>query len=250
MKSFPAYVSWEGGMQHDNFVSLPAPVKCQSCSIAVEGLFLGHVPDEPVCLGFLEISSPFDCTKTIWIGIEMALNSIYSTGFYLRSLTRENVVHRVIQAEYEKRKSHLPALIEKEFAENGYDVPYVRQVDDVTSLVVPKNTVCRLFFNNMVDIRHVSSEKEHEYDLSNAKYWLKLVHQPAFGIRVQVNNATGESRIVKYTKNIDEVDIQFPTLAFTSFETKQIDKLRVQVVDPAGRVVQTSGDCFLQINTL
>ena len=69
MKSFPAYVSWEGGMQHDNFVSLPAPVKCQSCSIAVEGLFLGHVPDEPVCLVFLEISSPFNRTNTIWIGI-------------------------------------------------------------------------------------------------------------------------------------------------------------------------------------
>ena len=156
-------------------------------------------------------------------------------------------MHRVIQADFEKRKSHLPASIEKEFAENGYDVPYVRQVDDVTSLVVPKNTICRLFFNNMID---VSSEKEHVYALSNAKYWLKLVHQPAFGIRVQVNNANGESQIVKYTKNIDEVDVQFPTLAFTSFETKQIDKLRVQVVDPAGRVVQTSGDCFLQINAL
>ena len=235
-------------MQHDNFVSLPAPVKSQECSIAVEGLLLGHVPDEPVYLGFLEVSSPFDRTKTVWIGIEMELNSMYSTGFYLRLLTRESVVGRVLQAEFERRKTHLLASIEKEFVENGYDVPYVRQVDDMTSLVVPKNTSCRLFFNNMIDIRAVSSEKENIYNLSNAKYWLKLVHQPAFGIRVQVNNANGESKIVKYTKNIDEVDIQFPTLAFTSFETKEIHKIRVQVVDPAGRVVQTSGDCFLQIN--
>ena len=235
-------------MQHDNFISLPAPVKCQDCSIAVEGLFLGHVPDEPVYLGFLEVSSPFDCTKTLWIGIEMALNSMYSSGFYLRLLTRENVVRRVIDDEFEKRKTHLLTSIEKEFVENGYEVPYVRQVDDVTSLVVPKNTSCRLFFNNMIDIRTVSSEKEHIYDLSNAKYWVKLVHQPAFGIRVQLNNTNGESKVVKYTKNIDEVDIQFPTLAFASFETKEISRLRVQVVDPTGRVVQTSGDCFLQIN--
>ena len=248
MKSFPVYVSWESGMQHDNFISLPAPVKCQDCSIAVEGLFLGHVPDEPVYLGFLEVSSPFDCTKTLWIGIEMALNSMYSSGFYLRLLTRENVVRRVIDDEFEKRKTHLLTSIEKEFVENGYEVPYVRQVDDVTSLVVPKNTSCRLFFNNMIDIRTVSSEKEHIYDLSNAKYWVKLVHQPAFGIRVQLNNTNGESKVVKYTKNIDEVDIQFPTLAFASFETKEISRLRVQVVDPTGRVVQTSGDCFLQIN--
>ena len=238
-------------MQHDNIVSLPAPVKCQECSIAVEGLLLGHVPDEPVYLGFLEIASPFDRTfDRLWIDIEMELNSLYSIGFYLRLLSRENVVRRVIQDEFEKRKTHLLASIEKEFVENGYDVPDVRQVDDVTSLVVPKNTSCRLFFNKMIHIRPVSSEKEHIYDLSNAKYWVKLVHQPAFGIGVQANNANGESKIVNYTKNIDEVDIQFPTLGFTSFETKEIEKVRFQVVNPTGRVVQTSGDCFLQINAL
>ena len=163
----------------------------------------------------------------------MEQNSIYSTGFYLRLLTRENVVRRVIPAEFERRKTQLLASIEKEFVENGYDVPYVRQVDDLTSLFVPKNISCRLFFKNMIDICHVSS---------NAKYWLKLVHQPAFGIRVQVNNANGESKIVKYAKKIDEVDIQFPTSAFTSFETKEIDKIRVQVVDPGGLLIQTSGD--------
>ena len=235
-------------MQHDNFVSLPSPVKCQEFSVAVEGLFLGHMPDEPVYLGFLELSTPFG--QTLWIGIEMELNSMYSTGFYLRLLTRENVEHRVIQSEFERRKTSLLAAIEKEFAEKGYEVPYVRQVGDVTSLVVPKNTSCRLFFNNMIDIRHGSSEKEHVYDLSNAKHWLKLIYQPAFGLRVQVNNANGESKVVKYTKNIDEVDIHFHTLSFTSFDTKDVDKLRVQVVDPTGRVVQTFGDCFLQIKTL
>ena len=91
------------------------------------------MPDEPVNLGFLEIASPFDRTKTLWIGIEMALNSLYSTGFYLRLLTREYVVGRVIQDEFERRKTHLLASIEKEFVENGYDVPYVRQVGDVKS---------------------------------------------------------------------------------------------------------------------
>ena len=206
-------------MQHDNFVSLPSPVKCQEFSVAVEGLFLGHMPDEPVYLGFLELSSPFDRTKTLWIGIEMELNSMYSTGFYLRLLTRENVEHRVIQSEFERRKTSLLAAIEKEFAEKGYEVPYVRQVGDVTSLVVPKNTSCRLFFNNMIDIRHGSSEKEHVYDLSNAKHWLKLIYQPAFGLRVQVNNANGESKVVKYTKNIDEVDINFHALRVSTQRT-------------------------------
>ena len=208
------------------------------------------MPDEPVYLGFLELSSPFDRTKTLWIGIEMELNSMFSTGFYLRLLTREDVVSRVIQTEFERRKTHLLAAIEKEFVEKAYEVPYVRQVGDMTSLVVPRNSSCRLFFNNMIDIRHGSSEKEHVYDLSNAKHWLKLIYQPAFGLRLQVNNAKGESKIVKYTKNIDEVDIHFHTLSFTSFDTKDVDKLRVQVVDPTGRVVQTFGDCFLQIKTL
>ena len=236
-------------MQHDNFVSLPSPVKCQEFSVAVEGLFLGHMPDEPVYLGFLELSNPFDSTKPLWIGIEMELNSMYSTGFYLRLLTREDVVRRVIQSEFENRKTHLLSSIEKEFVEKGYEVPYVRQVGDMTSLVVPKNTSCRFFFNNMIDIRHDSNEKESVYDLSNAKHWLKLIYQPAFGLRVQVNNAKGESKVVKYTKNIDEVDIHFHTLSFTSFDTKEITKIRVQVVDPTGRVVQTYGDCFLQIKT-
>ena len=235
-------------MQHDNFVSLPSPVKCQEFSVAVEGLFLGHMPDEPVYLGFLELSTPFG--QILWIGIEMELNSMYSTGFYLRLLTREDVVSRVIQTEFERRKTHLLAAIEKEFVEKAYEVPNVRQVGDMTSLVVPRNISCRLFFNNMIDIRHGSSEKEHVYDLSNAKHWLKLIYQPAFGLRLQVNNAKGESKIVKYTKNIDEVDIHFHTLSFASFDTKEIDKIRVQVVDPTGRVVQTFGDCFLQIKTL
>ena len=97
MKSFPTYVSWEGGMQHDNFVSLPERIKCENCSIAVESFFLGHVPDEPVHLGYLEIANPFSPANKLWIGIQMELNSLYSTGFYLRLLTRENVVQRVIQ---------------------------------------------------------------------------------------------------------------------------------------------------------
>ena len=237
-------------MQHDNFVSLQSPIKCQEFSVAVESLFLGHVPDEPVYLGFLEFSNPFDQEKKHWIGIEMELNSMYSTGFYLRLLTRENVVKRVIQAEFERRKIRLISSIEKEFVDKCYEVPYVRQVGDMTSLVVPKDTSCRLFFNNMIDIHHVSSAKEGIYNLSNAKYWVKLVYQPVFGIRVQVNDVNGESKVVKYTKNIDESDYPFQSLGYTTFETKEIDKLRVQVVDPTGRVVQTFGDCFLHLKTV
>ena len=251
MKSFPTHVTWEGGMQHDNFVAMPEPLKCKEFTVAVESYSLSIVPDEHVYLGYMEIVNPFDVTsKKIKINIEMSQTTLYSTGHYLQTiLKRDNVVYNLVSNEAKQRKLQTYETIEKEFVERGFEVPHVQQVGDMTSLVVPKNKYCRLFFNNMIDIKHFSSDTEHVYNLSDAKYWLKLLYQPIFGLRLQLNNSSGESRVVKYTKNIDGEDHHVNSLAFATFNTTEVNKFRIQVVDPTGNVLQTIGDCFLQINT-
>ena len=252
MKSFPTHVTWEGGMQHDNFVAFPEPLKCQEFSVAVESYSLSIVPDEHVYLGFMEIVNPFELTtnKKIKIHIEMSQTTLYSTSHYLQStLEHEHVVYNIVRHEAEKRNLQTYETIEKEFAQKAFEIPHVRQVGDMLSLVVPKNKYCRLFFNNMIDIKHFSVDKEAVYNLSNAKHWLKLLYQPIFGLKLQVNNSSGESRVVKYTKNTDGDEHQINNLAFTTFNTKEVNKIRIQVVDPTGNVLQTIGDCFLQIKS-
>ena len=246
MKSFPTHIAWEGGMQHNNFVSLQEPYKSNELYVAVESYSLSIVPDEHVYLGYMEIVTPFELTnKKIKINIEMSQTTLYSTGHYLQStLTKDSVIHNLIINELSRKKTLSYASLEQEFIQKNFEVPHIRQVGDMTCLVVPKNKYCRLFFNNMIDIKHFSTDNENVYNLSDAKHWLKLLYQPIFGLRLQVNNSSGEARVVKYTKNIDGLDHQVSNLAFTSFETKEVNKLRIQVVDPTGNVLQTIGDCF------
>ena len=250
MKSFPAHVTWEGGMQHDNFISLPEPLKCNEVSIAVLNYSLSILPDDPVNLGFMEIVNPFDLTgkKKVKINMEMSHSMLYSTGYYLQTmLSLKNIVYSLVHPEALKRKNQSYDEIEKEFFDKGFEVPHVRVVDNMTSLVVPKNKNCRLFFNNMIDLKHFSSDTEHVYNLAKEMHWAKIVSQPIFGLKLQVNNSLGESHIVKYTKYFDGEDHQVPHLSFTTFNTKEINKIRVQVVDPTGNLLQTIGDCFQEI---
>ena len=135
-------------MQHDNFISLPEPLKCNEVSIAVLNYSLSILPDDPVNLGFMEIVNPFDLTgkKKVKINMEMSHSMLYSTGYYLQTmLSLKNVVYSLVHPEALKRKNQSYDEIEKEFFDKGFEVPHVRVVDNMTSLVVPKNKNCRLF---------------------------------------------------------------------------------------------------------
>ena len=253
MKSFSTHVSWEGGMLHDNFITLPTPVLCNQCDIAVDSFSLGIVPDEPVYLGYLSMDDPFATNSKITIKVQMSNGFLYTSFHYLQQLSKDHVINEVLLQEYAKRKGALDGAtfesIAKEFTESKKELPHIKFDGHTTSLEVPKNTNCELFFTNKIDIKHKATLEEKTYPLSDAKYWLPLVSEPFFGLKLQLNNNNGESKIIKYTRRIDENQHDVNNLVYTSFQTREIRKIRIQVVDPIGEVLQTIGNCVLTFKT-
>ena len=85
-----------------------------------------------------------------------------------------------------------------------------------------------------------------EYLFYNSQHLFKFI-TPVLGLKIQLNDSAGESKIVKYITDGDNQESNL--LTFTSFETKNINKISVQVVDSIGNVLQTIGNCFLWVKS-
>ena len=256
MKSFPTFVTWEGGKQHENFVSLPNPVlRCNQFKVGVESYSMSRMPDEPIYLGYMKFNNPFDWASQLTMKIELSQSSVYTAGNYLENiLSFGKIMDFVVNAEMERKKKLDVSIedcsfetVQKEFWSLEKSVPYIEQAVEMTKLVVPKNTYCELYFNNMIDIKHFPMDKVKEYLFYNSQHWFKFITTPVLGLKIQLNDSAGESKIVKYITDGDNQESNF--LTFTSFETKNINKISVQVVDSIGNVLQTIGNCFLWIKS-
>ena len=200
MKSFPTHVTWEGG-NHENFISLPQSILCNQFKVAVESYSMSVMPDEPICLGYMKFNNPFDWSSQLTIKIELSHTNVYTAGTHLeKNLSFGKVMECVVNAEMERKKKlnvedYSRVKIEQEFLKLGKNVPFIEQGDEITKLVVPENTFCQLFFNNMIDIKHLPVDKAKDYNFYNSQHWFKFITTPVFGLKVQLNDSNGNHKL-------------------------------------------------------
>ena len=86
----------------------------------------------------------------------MSNGFLYTSFHYLQQLSKDHVINEVLHQEYAKRKGAPDGAtfesIAKEFTESNKELPHIKFDGHTTSLEVPKNTNCELFFTNKIDI--------------------------------------------------------------------------------------------------
>ena len=246
MKYFLSHTSWEGGMKHDNFMTLPEPIICNQCDIGIETFRLAAIPDEPIFIGYMVVISPYD-SSVVTIKNELSHTDVYQAEYYLKTLS-ENCVR---QAIYNDQEEKYGKGWELRYRVRDIQVPHVVTTAVGTCLFVPPRQYCELYFNHMIHITHLpsASDSGKYYDLTAPYPWTRVVHDPVFSIELQLNNDKGEKRVIKYTKETMYKEVQQHNISYVTFNAKEIYKFRIRILDPTGNVIATEGTCSLSFRT-